>query len=86
MKDERGTVPAFRTDVFSSTDVAGLPHRRATIFRRLHGEGMIYTDGVRLVCAGAPVLEELRALEASGVRLILCSTCLGPLACASRCR
>ncbi|GAB4399698.1 MAG: hypothetical protein OHK0052_23270 [Anaerolineales bacterium] len=35
-----------------------------------------YTEGVRLCVTGSPVLEELRALEAKGVRLILCSTCL----------
>lgn len=35
-----------------------------------------YTDGVRLVCEGSPVLEQLRELEAEGVRLITCSTCL----------
>lgn len=35
-----------------------------------------YTDGVKLVTAGSPVLEELQALEAKGVHLILCSTCL----------
>jgi hypothetical protein len=35
-----------------------------------------YTEGVKLACEGSPVLEELRALEARGVRLILCQTCL----------
>lgn len=35
-----------------------------------------YTDGVQLVCEGSPILEELRQLEARGVRLIICSTCL----------
>ena len=35
-----------------------------------------YTDGVKLAVAGSPVLESLRSLEAKGVRLILCSTCL----------
>ena len=35
-----------------------------------------YTDGVKLVCEGSPVIEQLRALEAKGVRLIVCSTCL----------
>lgn len=35
-----------------------------------------YTEGVRLCVTGSPVLDELRALEAKGVRLILCSTCL----------
>ena len=35
-----------------------------------------YTDGVRLCVADSPVLTELRALEAKGVELVLCSTCL----------
>lgn len=35
-----------------------------------------YTEGVKLVCEGSPVLEQLRALETKGVRLIICSTCL----------
>lgn len=35
-----------------------------------------YTDGVKLVVAGSPVLEQLKALESKGVRLIVCSTCL----------
>jgi hypothetical protein len=36
-----------------------------------------YTDGVRLAIAGSPVLDALKSLEAKGVRLVLCSTCLG---------
>lgn len=35
-----------------------------------------YTDGVKLAVEGSPVLAQLAALEQSGVRLILCSTCL----------
>ena len=35
-----------------------------------------YTDGVRLAVEGSPVLEQLKALETQGVRLILCNTCL----------
>jgi hypothetical protein len=35
-----------------------------------------YTDGVKLAVHGSPVLTQLEALEARGVRLILCSTCL----------
>ncbi len=35
-----------------------------------------YADGVKLACAGSPVLGPLRALEAAGVRLIVCTTCL----------
>lgn len=35
-----------------------------------------YTDGVKCVTAHSPILEELKAIEAKGVRLIVCSTCL----------
>jgi hypothetical protein len=35
-----------------------------------------YTDGVRLACEGSPLIEPLRALEAKGVRLVVCKTCL----------
>jgi selenium metabolism protein YedF len=36
-----------------------------------------YTDGVKLAVKGSPVIDILRSLEKKGVRLILCSTCLG---------
>lgn len=35
-----------------------------------------YADGVKTAVEGSPVLAELASLEAKGVRLILCSTCL----------
>ena len=35
-----------------------------------------YTDGVKLCMTGSPVLDELRALDARGVELVLCSTCV----------
>jgi intracellular sulfur oxidation DsrE/DsrF family protein len=35
-----------------------------------------YTEGVRLVTEGSPVIEKLQLLEGKGVRLIVCSTCL----------
>ncbi len=35
-----------------------------------------YTEGMRLVCEGSPVLDELASLQASGVELVLCKTCL----------
>lgn len=37
---------------------------------------LFYTDGVRLACEGSPVLEQLKALEARKVELVLCKTCL----------
>jgi len=40
--------------------------------------GMIafYADGVKLVVEGSPVLAPLRSLEAKGVRIVVCKTCL----------
>jgi hypothetical protein len=38
-----------------------------------------YTDGVKLVCSGSPVLPQLQQLESKQVRLIVCSTCLNYL-------
>jgi hypothetical protein len=35
-----------------------------------------YTEGVKLVIDGSPVLDQLRTIETKGVRLIVCSTCL----------
>ena len=35
-----------------------------------------YTEGIKLACEGSPVLDELHGLEAAGVRIILCQTCL----------
>lgn len=40
------------------------------------GKVLFYTDGVKLACEGSPVLDPLRALQAKGVELILCQTCL----------
>ena len=37
----------------------------------------LYTDGVKLVVEGSPLLERLSQVEKKGVRLIVCSTCLG---------
>lgn len=57
--------------------------RLAGTFLKLIGSGgdlpgtlCFYTDGVKLACEGSPLLDELKTLEAGGVRLILCKTCL----------
>ena len=36
----------------------------------------LYTKGVHLACAGSPAVERLRAMEAAGVRIVLCKTCV----------
>lgn len=43
-----------------------------------------YTDGVRTVVEGSPALEPLKTLEARGVRLIVCTTCLNYYGLAER--
>lgn len=35
-----------------------------------------YADGVKLTVEGSPVIEPLQELEANGVKLFICSTCL----------
>jgi hypothetical protein len=53
-----------------------------TYFQLLDENGILpaaicfYTNAVFLVVEGSPVLDSLKSLEAKGVRLILCSTCL----------
>ncbi|MDD2426351.1 MAG: DsrE family protein [Bacteroidales bacterium] len=36
----------------------------------------MYGNGVKLACEGSNVLEELRALEGKGCKVIICKTCL----------
>ncbi len=45
-----------------------------------------YTDGVKLVVEGSPALDALRDLEARGVRLVVCKTCLDYFGLADRVR
>jgi hypothetical protein len=40
------------------------------------GAVCFYAGGVKMAVEGSPILDLLKALEAKGVRLILCSTCL----------
>ena len=42
----------------------------------LPGAICFYTSGVKMVVQGSPVLDVLQSLEARGVRLIVCKTCL----------
>ena len=37
---------------------------------------LFYGEGVRLACAGSPIVEPLRHLAERGTELILCRTCL----------
>ncbi len=50
--------------------------RTLDTFPQLPGKILFYTEGVKLVVEGSPVIGELRALEEKGVPLIACGTCL----------
>jgi len=43
-----------------------------------------YTEGVRLVAEGSPMVPSLRLLEGLGVRLVSCKTCLNHYGLADR--
>lgn len=45
---------------------------------------LFYTEGVFLACEGSPVLEILKQLDALGVELVLCKTCLDSLGITSQ--
>jgi selenium metabolism protein YedF len=38
---------------------------------------LFFNTGVKLACEGSPLLEDLCALEAEGVEMLVCGTCLG---------
>ena len=38
---------------------------------------LLFNTGVKLACQESPVLDDLRSLEAVGVEILLCGTCLG---------
>jgi len=44
--------------------------------KSLPGAICFYTSGVKMVVEGSPVLDILQTLEARGVRLVICKTCL----------
>ncbi len=62
---------------------ADLQHKLASVFLTLlektdplPRQMLFYTEGVKLVCSGSPVLEQLRTFQEKGVELVICSTCL----------
>lgn len=38
---------------------------------------IFFNTGVKLACTGSPVLDDLYALEADGLEMLVCGTCLG---------
>ncbi len=52
----------------------------------LPGAICFYTEGVKLVVEGSPVLETLKSLEDKGVHLIICQSCLNYFGLAGKVR
>lgn len=54
----------------------------ANYFRLLADEAepprfvVFYNSGVRLICAGSPIVDAAKTLESKGTKLIACTTCL----------
>lgn len=95
MPTRRSIVIVFKSDGMGVTAPEGQPLREALAgkFLALLADAgelpetiCFYTDGVKLVCEGSPVLDELRALEDRGVRLVICKTCIDSFGLADRVR
>jgi intracellular sulfur oxidation DsrE/DsrF family protein len=76
------TIILITKDGMGSADVT-LQHKLLDTYLKLLMENSslpavicFYTDGVKLVVEGSPLLERLSQIEQQGVRLIVCSTCL----------
>jgi intracellular sulfur oxidation DsrE/DsrF family protein len=83
MDDQKAIVIIFKNNGMGITSEQALQDKLTKTFLTLTQQNpnlpraiCFYTEGVKLACEGSPVLEELRALEVRGVRLILCQTCL----------
>ena len=80
---DKKTVFVFTAYGMGQTDDANLKIALARKFLALIAQHdplpaqiCFYTDGVKLTVEGSPVLDELKALAAKGVELVICSTCI----------
>jgi len=83
MEAKKAIVIVFKTQGLGMTDELPLKGKLAKTYLNLALQMeplpaalCFYTDGVRLACEGSAILNELKALESRGVRLVLCQTCL----------
>jgi intracellular sulfur oxidation DsrE/DsrF family protein len=86
-----GTVILVTGEGMGDTDNIQLRHNLAKKYFHLLGESEMlpgaicfYTNGVRLVTEGSPVLDELKVLQEKGVYLVICGTCLNTLGLADK--
>jgi sulfur relay (sulfurtransferase) complex TusBCD TusD component (DsrE family) len=86
MPAERAIVFIFNRNGMGQTDDQELSEILAGKFLQLLAELetlpkaiCFYTDAVKMACEGSAFLDELAVLEAKGVHLVLCNTCLNRL-------
>jgi len=79
---KKSTVVMVTNDGMGQADIE-LQHKlMVTYFKLLEDSNTLpaaicfYTDGVKLVVEGSPVVDTLKALETKGVHLVICQTCL----------
>ncbi len=70
-RDGLGDAPSELARLLATT-FAGLLAREA----EPPGTLLFYGEGVKLACAGSPIVESLQQLSERGTELILCRTCL----------
>lgn len=82
MNDKTSTVILITSQGMGQAET-GLQHKLINTYLKLLVDSdylpsaiCFYTEGVRLVVDGSPVLDVLKALELKGVHLIICQTCL----------
>ena len=90
---DKNIIIVFKSDGMGVTDNQGLREVLAHKLLVLIADAdmlpkaiCFYTDGVKLVCEGSPILAELQALEQRGVHLVICKTCLDTFGLADRVR
>ena len=90
---DKNIIIVFKSDGMGVTDNQGLREVLARKFLVLITDASMlpkaicfYTDGVKLVCEGSPLLTEQQALEQRGVHLVICKTCLDTFGLANRVR
>ena len=93
MSEKKSVIAVFKSDGMGTTAAQPLRETLARKFLSLIVDAdplpaaiCFYTDGVKLVCEGSPILAELLALEARGVHLVICQTCLETLGLADQVR
>jgi intracellular sulfur oxidation DsrE/DsrF family protein len=93
MTQKKSIVVVFKSDGMGTTAEQPLRETLARKFLSLIVDAdplpdaiCFYTDGVKLVCEGSPILAELQALENLGVHLVICKTCLDSLGLAEQVR